>query len=140
MVPKGFAGKIHINLSAIPNDFPEEFHFVLAVLRRTLSRQVEAGCRPIIAYFLSFAVDRAREMFKDERLVVHSEVPIPNVQIPEVGLVGGTLDFMTADIVGEAPMGSFVVFSMAYSGRGGDGGGGWTLRESRSRKVHFHHR
>jgi len=110
MVPKGFAGKIYINSSAIPRDFPEEFHVVLAVLRRTLSRELDAGCRPIIANFLAFAVDRAREMFKQERLVVHSEVPIPNVQIPEVGLVGGTLDFMTADIVGQAPMGNLLSF------------------------------
>jgi len=121
MVPKGFAGKIRINLPAIPKDFPEEFYVVLTVLRRTLSRELEAGCRPIIAYFLAFAVDRAREMFKQERLVVHSEVPIPNVQIPGVGLVGGTLDFMTADVIGEAPMGTFVVFPMAYFGRGDDG-------------------
>src|SRR5436190_23557167 len=98
MVPKGFAGKIRINLSAIPMDFPEEFHVVLAVLRRTLSRELEAGCRPIIAYFLAFAVDRAREMFNQDRLVVHYEVSIPNVQIPDVGVVVGSLDFMTADV------------------------------------------
>src|SRR5947207_3878655 len=108
MVPKGFAGKIHINSFAIPTDFPQEFHVVLDVLRRTLSRELEGGCRPIIANFLAFAVDRAREMFKQERLVVHSEVPIPNVQIPGVGLVGGTLDFMIADVVGKAPMGNLL--------------------------------
>lgn len=62
-------------------------------------------------------MERAREMFKNEWLVVHSEVPIPNVQIPEVGLVGGSLDFMTADIAGMAPMDTFVIFSMAYSCR-----------------------
>jgi len=73
-----------------------------------LSRELDVGCRPIITNFLAFAVDRAREMFKQERLVVHSEVPIQNVQIPEVGLVGRTLDFMTADIVGEAPMGNLL--------------------------------
>ena len=110
MVPKGFAGKIRINLSAIPRDFPQEFYVLLAILRRTLSRELEGGCRPIIANFLALAVDRAREMFKQERLVVHSEVPIPNVQIPEVGLVGGTLDFMTADIIGKAPMGNLLSF------------------------------
>lgn len=110
MVPKGFAGKIHINSSVIPTDFPQEFHVILAVLRRTLSRELDGGCRPIIANFLAFAVDRAREMFKQARLVVHSEVPIPNIQIPEVGLVGGTLDFMTADIIGEAPMGNLFSF------------------------------
>lgn len=50
-------------------------------------------------------------MFEQRRLVVHSEVSIPNVQIPEVGLVGGTLDFMIADIIGQAPMGILLSFS-----------------------------
>ena len=51
-------------------------------------------------------------------------------QMLQLGLVGRTLDFMKANIIGKALMGSFVVFSMAYPGRGGDGGGGWTLHES----------
>jgi len=138
MVPRGFAGQIRINVPAIPRDFPEEFFAVLSVLRRTLSRQLEVGCRPIIAYFLAFAVDRARELFKQERLVVHSEVPIPNVQIPEVGLVGGTLNFMTADVIGEASMGGFLVLQMAYFGRGDDARGRRTFRYSRSRKAYFY--
>lgn len=111
MVPKGFAGEILINPSALPGDFPQEFYVVLSVLRQSLSRELDGGCRPIIATFLAFAVDRAREMFKRKRLVVHSEVSIPNVQIPEVGLVGGTLDFMTADIISQAPMGILLSFS-----------------------------
>jgi len=122
MVPKGYAGTIHINLPDIPRDFPQEFYVVLAVLRQTLSRQLEAGCRPIIANFLAFAVDRARKMFKRERLVVHSEVAIPNVQIPDVGLVGGTLDFMTADVIGMAPMGNLLSLSwLTCSRRAGNG-------------------
>ena len=79
---------------------------------------MDAGCRPIISYFLAFAVDNARELFNYERLVVHSEIPIPSVQIPEVGLVGGTFDFMTAEIVGDAPMGKKVDLSTANFGRG----------------------
>jgi hypothetical protein len=59
---------------------------------------------------LAFAVDKARELFDSERLVVHSEIPIPNVQIPEVGFVGGTLDFMTAEVIGEAPMGNRLLY------------------------------
>jgi len=110
MVPKGFAGHIRVNSSAVPKNFPHEFHFGLNVLRRTLSRKTEAGCRPIISYFLAFAVDKARDLFSYERLVVHSEIPIPSVQIPEVGLVGGTLDFMTAEIVGDAPMGNTLIY------------------------------
>jgi len=110
MVPRGYAGKINVNTTLLPTDFPAEFFPVLKILRRTISREVEAGCRPIIAYFLSFAVDAARTLFKNERLAIHSEIPIPNVQIPEVGLVGGTLDFMTARVIGEGPMGKFFIF------------------------------
>jgi hypothetical protein len=73
----------------------------------TISCEVEARCRPIIALFLSFAVNAARKLFKNERLTVHSEVPIPNVQILQVGLVEGTLDFMTASVIGEGPMSKF---------------------------------
>ena len=117
MVPNGFAGPIQINAAALPNNFPHQFHFSLDILRRTLSRNVEAGCRPIISYFLAYAVDKARELYNRERLVVHSEVPIPNIQIPEVGLVGGTLDFMTAEIIGQAPMGNTFCFRVLTFGR-----------------------
>ena len=109
MVPRGYGGKININTTLLPTDFPVEFSLVLKILRRTISREVEAGCRPIIAYFLSFAVDAARTLFKNERLTIHLEIPVPNVQIPEVGLVGGTLDFMTANVIGEGPMGKFFI-------------------------------
>ena len=106
IVPKGFAGQIHFNPTLLPAEFPIEFSVVLRVLRRTISRELEAGCRPIIANFLAFAVDAARKVFNDDRIAVHSEVQIPNVQIPEVGLVGGTIDFMTARVIGDAPMGT----------------------------------
>ena len=111
MIPKG---KINVNAALLPTDFPAEFAPVLKVLRRTISREVEAGCRPIIAYFLSFAVNAARILFKNERLTVHSEVPIPIVQIPQVGLVGETLDFMTASVVGEGPMSKFFTLPTSY--------------------------
>jgi len=70
----------------------------------TLSRKLEAGCRPIIALFLGYAVTKARELFHQERLAVHLEVPIPAIQISEVRLVGGKLDFLLADVKGVANM------------------------------------
>ena len=95
-----------------------EFSNVLNVLRRTISRQLEAGCRPIIAYFLAFAVEAARKIFNNERLAVHSEVQIPNIQIPQVGLVGGTLDFMTVRVIGDASMGKlFFLLLVAHFAR-----------------------
>jgi hypothetical protein len=110
IVPKGYAGKIHFNTFLLPTNFPDEFFTVLDILRGTLSREFDAGCHPIIATFLAFAVDSARRIFNNERLTIHSQVPVPNVQIPDVGLVGGTLDFMTARVIGEAPMGKCPVF------------------------------
>ena len=118
IVPNGYTGSIHFNPSLLSADVPMEFFNVLNVLRRTISRQLEAGCRPIIAYFLAFAVDAARKIFNNERLAVHSEVQIPNIQIPQVGLVGGTLDFMTVRVIGDASMGKlFFLLLVAHFAR-----------------------
>ena len=106
MVPRGLAGKIYFDTTCLPNDFPNDFFTSLSVLRKTLSRELEAGCRPIIALFLGYAVLKARVLFCQKRLAVYSEVPIPAIQIPEVGLVGGKLDFVLADVTGEAKMGT----------------------------------
>jgi|SRR5579859_6110529 len=122
MVPLGFSGKIHVNNSLLPQSFPPEFFLSLTVLRKTLSRHLEAGVRPIIALFLAYAVEAARQKFNKERLSVQSEVPFPTVQIPEVGLVGGNLDFLTADAQGFAPMGTLHIFPMSYLARRLDDG------------------
>jgi hypothetical protein len=118
MVPDGYAGTIHINKSLLPQDFPAEFFLSLSVLRQTLSRTTEAGRRPIIALFLAYAVQRAREILQQPRLTIFSQVEIPWVPIAGVGgLVGGTLEFMTADAKGYAFMGTVPVFLMTYAGR-----------------------
>ena len=106
LVPLGCAGPININIDKLPKDFPPDVYATLKVLRATLSRELEAGCRPIIATFLGYAVQKARATFGAERLAVHSEVSVPNIPIPKVGLVGGTLDFMTSPVIGKAPMGT----------------------------------
>ena len=89
MVPKGIGGRLEIQWGQMPKCFPEDFWPGLTRLRRTLSREVEAGCRPVIAWFLAAAVEQARIIFNNPRLWIHSEVKIPSVQIPNVGLVGG---------------------------------------------------
>jgi len=104
LVPQGCGGKIHVNAGALKMDWPSDFFSSLAVFRSTLSRQYDAGCRPIIALFLAYSVSSARVRFNSDRLVVHSEIQMPNVQIPHVGLVGGTVDFITAPILGKAEM------------------------------------
>ena len=117
MLPKGLTGPVNFNLQKLPREWPEEFFTGLDLLRDTLSREVEAGCRPVIAWYLAQAVSRARGIFGDPRLAVHSEVRVPSVPIPDVGLVGGTLDFLTADVEGVAPMRIFHVFPLACSAR-----------------------
>jgi hypothetical protein len=116
-LPKGLAGPVNFNPQMLPRGWPEEFFTALDLLRDTLSREVEAGCRPVIALYLAQAVRCARRVFGDPRLAVHSEVRVPSVQIPDVGLVGGTLDFLTADVHGVAPISIFHVFPVAYSAR-----------------------
>jgi hypothetical protein len=101
----------------LPREWPEEFFSGLDLLRDTLSREVEAGCRPVIAWYLAQAVRCARRIFGDPRLAVHSEVRVSSAPIPDVGLVGGTLDFLTADVEGVAPMRILHVFPVAYCAR-----------------------
>jgi hypothetical protein len=117
MLRKGLVGPVNFNPQMLPREWPEEFFTGLHLLRDTLSRQVEAGCRPVIAWYLAQAVCCARRIFGEPRLAVHSEVRVPSVPIPDVGLVGGTLDFLTADVEGEASMRIFHVFPVAYSAR-----------------------
>lgn len=84
---------------------PADFWRGLQTLRRTCSRTMEMGVRQIIGYFLAYAVDVARELFNMERLVVHSEIEIPVVDIPRIGKVHGPMDFLTCPAAGTAPMG-----------------------------------
>jgi len=117
MVPKGIGGRLEIQWDQLPRSFPEDFWPGLMRLRRTLSREVEAGCQPVIAWFLGAAVEQARIIFNDPRLAIHSEVKVPSVQIPNVGLVGGKLDFLLADVQGDGPMGNPEVRPVVYSNR-----------------------
>jgi hypothetical protein len=56
MVPKGCAGEICFDPTRLPNKFPDDFCSSLSILRMTLSRESGAGCRPIVADFLAYAV------------------------------------------------------------------------------------
>jgi hypothetical protein len=140
MVPKGIGGRIEFQWDQLPKSFPEDFWPGLTRLRRTLSREVEAGCRPVIAWFLAAAVGKARILFSDPRLAIHSEVKIPSVQIPNVGLVGGKLDFLLAHVKGDGPMGTPDVFTVAYSNRSGYGRIRRAPSRDRERTTFFHHR
>jgi hypothetical protein len=131
MLPKGLHGPVNFNPQMLPREWPEEFFTGLDLLRGTLSRVVEAGCRPVIAWYLVHAVSCAQRIFGDPRLAVHSEVRVPSVPIPNIGLLGGTLDFLTADVEGVAPMRIFHVFPAAYSARILHGQGRWATCKHR---------
>ena len=92
--------------SSVPNErIPTDFWPGLQTLRRTCSRTMEMGVRQIIGYFLAYAVDIARGLFKMERLVVHTEIEIPVVDIPRIGKVHGPMDFLTSPAAGGLSMG-----------------------------------
>ena len=74
----------------------DNFYDPLICFQQTLSRQTDDGSGPIIALYLSYAVEAACELYKATRVVLLCDVPIPDVEIPGLGLVGGKLDFVTA--------------------------------------------
>ena len=64
------------------------------------------GTRKIINLFLDVAVFIARTAFKgEERLVVHHEWDTEPTEIPEIGIVGGPLDYITSRAAGRVNMG-----------------------------------
>jgi hypothetical protein len=90
-----------VSQSNIPNDF---WHS-LQTFRHTFSRRTEKGVRQIIGHFLAYAVKIAQCLFeKSKRLVVHSEVTLPTVHVPEIGRVEGPLDYLTCCAAGTLPM------------------------------------
>jgi hypothetical protein len=93
----------------IPDELlPCEFIPVLEITRRVCSRRTEMGARNVINLFLNFAVYMARMVFAEERLVVHHDVQTDILDVPEVGLVHGPFDFLTARAYGDIPMGTYL--------------------------------
>jgi hypothetical protein len=83
---------------------PTDFWRPLQILRRTCPRSKEIGVGQILGLFLAYSVDIARASFGMERLVVHTEVEIPVVEIPVIGRVHGPMDFLTCPASGHLPM------------------------------------
>jgi hypothetical protein len=89
----------------VPQDrIPKEFWPSLQTLRHTVSRRMEMGVRQIIGHFLAYAVEIAQRLFQDERLLVHTEVDVPTVEVPEIGRVRGPLDYVTCRAAGRLAM------------------------------------
>jgi len=117
MVPKGIGGRLEIQWDQLPKSFPKDFWPGLMRLRQTLSREAEAGCRPVIIWFLAAAVEQARIIFNNPRLAIHCDMKVPSVHIPNIGLVRGKVNFLLADVQGDGPMGNSKLCPVAYSNR-----------------------
>ena len=59
------------------------------------------GGRVIIGHYLTYAIRLARKEFDLNRLVCSSEIDVAAEQIPNVGYLSGTLDFMIATTTGQ---------------------------------------
>ena len=111
LLNSGERGLIQYNQEQLHNQFPHnsipvDFWPALQTLRDTCSRRMEMGVRQIIGHFLAYAVKIARSQFENsERLVVHSEIDVPAVDVPEIGKVKGPLDYLTCRAAGSLPMG-----------------------------------
>lgn len=106
----GARGIISYNKEQLHNqishtNIPVDFWPALQTLRDTFSRRREMGVRQIIGHFLAYAVKIARSQFESsQRLVVHSEVDVPVVDVPEIGKVNGPLNYLTCYAAGGVPM------------------------------------
>jgi hypothetical protein len=103
--PGGNVGRICYDNSRNPINPPEFFLPQLDILETTLTRDKEAGNRVIIAHYLTHAIKLARKEFNLQRLACSSEVDVPAEQIPDVGYLSGTLDFVIATIKGQGRVG-----------------------------------
>jgi hypothetical protein len=106
----GERGDIFINEEKMSNDMsnfkiPDDFWSGLQATRQVMSRVKEMEVRHVIGHFLIHATLIARKMFKDERLVVHSEYDVIETEVPPIGTVKGPIDFLTSRAAGYLTMG-----------------------------------
>lgn len=74
-------------------------------LLSTVTRDKGAAPRVIIAHYLCHAVLIARQLFDMRRLAYHHEYPVGAENVPGIGFLSENLDFMSARIKGEGPLG-----------------------------------
>jgi len=85
---------------------PEYFHTQLRDLIITVTRDKEAGSRLLIGHYMCHAVLIARGALGKPRLVLNSEVEVEAVEVPKLGRLGGTLDFVTSIVAGDGIVGT----------------------------------
>jgi hypothetical protein len=101
--------RIHVNddklIQAIPDEtIPSAFLGMLRISRLVSSRRNEMGTSKIINIFLDVAVHIARQIFHENRLVVHQEYDTVPTKLPEIGVVSGPLDYVTSRAAGNDDM------------------------------------
>jgi len=94
----GERGDIFINDKTISNEMcdvnmSDDFWWELKAIRQVMSRVKETGVRHVIGHFSIHATLIAREMFNDERLIVHSECEVEETEIPPIGNYKARLTF-----------------------------------------------
>jgi hypothetical protein len=93
-------------IQSIPYEMiPTAFLSMLQISRHVSSRRNELGTRNIINIYLDVAVYIARQVFHEDRLVVHQEYDTAPTEIPEIGMVSGPLDYVTSRAAGNGNMG-----------------------------------
>jgi len=93
-------------IQSIPDQMiPPAFLSMLQISRHVSSRRNEMGTRKIVNIFLDVAVYIARQVFHEDRLVVHQEYDTVPTEIPEIGIVSGPLDYVTSRAAGKGNMG-----------------------------------
>ena len=105
MGPGGYVGRICYDNSRNPINAPDFFLRQLDILETTLTRDKETGNKVVIAHYLTHAIKLARKEFDLNRLACSSEVDVPAEQIPGIGYLSGTLDFVIATIKGQGRVG-----------------------------------
>ena len=105
---------IHVNddqlIQSIPDQIiPSAFLSMLTISRLVSSRRNEMGTRKIINIFLDIAVYIARQIFHEERLVIHQEYETVPTEVPEIGIVSGPLDYVTSRAAGNVNMGKLLL-------------------------------
>lgn len=101
--------RIHVNddklIQAIPDEtIPSAFLDMLKISQLVSSHKNEMGTRKIINIFLDVAVHIARQIFHEDRLVVHQAYDNVPTKLPEIGIVSGLLDYVTSRAAGNDDM------------------------------------
>ena len=105
--PKGHVGVVHFDVGRFTDINPPSYFFEQQdVLETGFARNKGAGSRLLIAHYIGHAVRLARRSLHVERVVCASEVDVPGEKIANLGLLGGTCDFIVGTVAGQSNFGN----------------------------------